>query len=78
VPRLSVRRAQASYDHLQGFYVGEDGKYLTFLCKLPVDKIIVVCICIWAVEIIIIKNKNLAIWKKRTLNELVNFLKYEL
>jgi len=29
--------------------VGEDGKNLTTLCKLPIDKIIVACGCIWAV-----------------------------
>jgi len=46
------KAAREMYDHSNGFYdeVGEDGKNLTFLCKLPVDKIIVVCGCIWAMN----------------------------
>jgi len=44
---------------------------------LPVDKINVVCGCIWAVAIIK-KKEACNIRKKQTNYELVNFLKYEL
>jgi len=59
---------EASYDHLKGFYdkVGEDGRNLTSLCKLTVDKIIVICGCIWAVAIITIKKAR-NIWEKKEL-----------
>jgi len=47
------------------------GKSYMSVQTLSVDKIIVICGCIWAVAIIIAYNKKEArcnIWKKRTMN----------